>query len=262
MAKPGGSPAEVEAEQTQLFIGKLQIPSTGIRPNVESFKRDRVTQSNSHVPADTNHQGVTTDKDSPTDFHSKVVIRSSSDGFENIKILVFVSVLMTMANVACLSIFYSRSSSRNSMTLPNGDHMIKCSDRPSDPSCFEMQDFEGKTIYRSVGRERVLAMYKCDASAEETEHHKCIGEYVFTHNSTYVWFHRLYLDRLTDKYSLISGPHAKDGRQVYPRVRHMLSEPYNWIISYDAIPFDDFPESSLFVKGKVIVEERLPQAMG
>jgi hypothetical protein len=170
-------------------------------------------------------------------------------------ILIFACALMTMANIACLSVSFRGSEGIVGTPFPNGDHALKCQDRPSDDTCFEMHDFEGKTIYRSEGRKRVLELYKCDSVARETERFKCMGEYVFSHNSTLIWFHRLYLDKDTNTYSLVSGPEAQDSRQIYPRVRHMLDEPYNWVISYDAIPSNDFPQSSLYVRGSVVVAD-------
>ena len=177
--------------------------------------------------------------------------------------IIFVMVLMTMANIGCLCTFYRSADGFTSgqllgRPLPNGDHMVRCPDRPTDETCFQMLDYKGKTLYRSEGRRRVLALYECDPSATETERFKCVGEYAFSHNSTAIWFHRLYLDRVTEKYSLISGPESRDKRVAYPRVRHMLSPPYNWIVSYDPIPGDDFPQSSLYVRGRVVVDTRVP----
>lgn len=190
------------------------------------------------------------------------LFRPGSDELENSPsvvsvghLLIFACALMTMANIACLSVTFRGSRAIVGTPLPNGDHVLKCQDRPKDDTCFEMHDFEGKTVYRSEGHKRVLALYKCDPMARETERFKCMGEYVFSHNSTLIWFHRLYLDKDTNTHSLVSGPEAHDGRQRYPRVRHMLDEPYNWVISYDEIPANDFPQSSLYVRGSVVVAD-------
>ena len=169
---------------------------------------------------------------------------------------VFVCVLMTMANISCFSAYYHSTHARklDMLALPNGDHVSECQDKPRDKTCFEMHDFEGKTLYRSEGAKRVLALYKCNPRAHETEQYKCVGEYAFSHNSTLIWFHRLYWDKFSDTYSLVSGPDAPDSQLLYPRIRHMLDKPYNWVIGYEHIPSNDFPHSSLYVKGKVVVD--------
>lgn len=169
-------------------------------------------------------------------------------------------MLFTAANIGCLGAYYASSSScRDSpgTALPNGDHMVSCPDRPGDETCFQMLDFSGRTVYRSEGRKRVLGLHACDPLAAETERFRCTGEYAFSHNSTVTWFHRLYVDRFTGKFSLVSGPESRDKTVAYPRVRHMLSEPYNWIVSHDPIPSDDFPLSSIYIHGNVMVD--LPQ---
>ena len=175
-----------------------------------------------------------------------------------------ISMLFTMANIGCLCAYYNSSFCHESpgTALPNGDHVASCPDRPGDENCFQMLDFSGRTVYRSEGRKRVLALHTCDPSAAETERFKCTGEYAFSHNSTVTWFHRLYEDRSTGKFSLVSGPHSRDRTVTYPRVRHMLSEPYNWIVSHESIPSDDFPHSSIYVHGKVMVDPPQEPASG
>lgn len=237
-------------------------------PDISFSPRDVCTDSQSttdgsatHVPGSASNANR---KASEVYYDPTSLFGQASAEFEDSKpvvslghLLVFACALMTMANIACLSVAFRSSEGIVGTLLPNGDHVLKCPDRPFDDTCFQMHDFEGKTVYRSEGRKRVLALYKCDSTAQETERYKCMGEYAFSHNSTLIWFHRLYFDKETNSYSLISGPEARDKGKTYPRVRHMLQEPYNWVISYDAIPTNDFPQSSLYVRGSVVVADAI-----
>ena len=164
--------------------------------------------------------------------------------------MLFVTFLLCGLNIALLCIHRNRL---NQCLLGNGDHMTSCNDNPLDNTCFEVRDHNERLIYRSQRDNRLLGFYKCSDSAVETRRHKCIGEYAFSYNSTIIWYHRLYIDTEEKKYSLISGPEdiGMIGRNL--KYRHMLSYPYNYIISYDDIPPDMHPDVEVFVKGKVFV---------
>lgn len=255
MANPGRGDPVLSANK-KCFA----VPDVSFSPgDVGTDNKSPTDGSAPHVPAAAPNFG----REAGEVYHdSTSLFRPGSDELENSPsvvsvghLLIFACALMTMANIACLSVSFHGSGTIVGTPLPNGDHVLKCQDRPNDDACFEMHDYEGKTVYRSEGHKRVLSLYKCDSMAKETERFKCVGEYAFSHNSTLIWFHRLYLDKDTNTYSLISGPEAHDSRQRYPRVRHMLHEPYNWVISYDAIPANDFPQSSLYVRGSVVVTD-------
>lgn len=247
-----------QGKQVTMQHNNVSLNSSNIRSG-EPDDGDAVPQFDAHVLHATPQPIENTRPPTPSGIHSHAQIRQGNCEHERLStqlsyLVTAFSLLFVVANIGCLSAYY-RGSHSDDLVLPNGDHMSKCADRPQDLTCFEMHDLEGRTIYRSEGRKRVLALYKCGENAPETERHKCVGEYAFTHNTTLVWFHRLYFDKETNDYSLISGPVARDTRHIYPRVRHMLSEPYNWIISYDAVPANDFPQSSLYVSGTVVVED-------
>ena len=167
-----------------------------------------------------------------------------------VNMMLFVTFLLCGINIALL---FLHKNNDNKCFLGNGDHVTDCLDNPMDRTCFEVRDQNERIIYRSQRDNRLLGFYKCSKSAVETRRHKCIGEYAFSYNSTIMWYHRLYMDTETNKYSLISGPEDIGiiGRNL--KYRHMLSHPYNYIISYDDIPPDMHPEVEVFVKGNVFV---------
>ena len=180
-------------------------------------------------------------------------IKISNKSNMAINVILFVTFLLCGLNIALLSL-HKRFD--NKCVLGNGDHVTDCVDNPMDKTCFEVKDQNERIIYRSQRDNRLLGFYKCSKSAIETRIHKCIGEYAFSYNSTIIWYHRLYHDSEQNKYSLISGPEdiGTYGRNL--KYRHMLSHPYNYIISYDDIPPDMHPEVELFVKGKVFVASK------
>lgn len=183
---------------------------------------------------------------------------SKLNNFKNIEknntitnVMLFVTFLLCGINIILLGL---HTKNDKKCFLGNGDHVTDCVDNPMDKTCFEVKDQNDRIIYRSQKDNRLLGFYKCSNSAVETQLHKCIGEYAFSYNSTIIWYHRLYHDTEQNKYSLISGPEdiGVIGRKL--KYRHMLSYPYNYIISYDDIPPDTHPDVELYIKGRVLVD--------
>ncbi len=159
--------------------------------------------------------------------------------------------LLCIANIAALA--SHRRESDDHCQLGNGDYVGPCPDRLGDERCFVVMDVTGRIIYRSEGERRLLGFNECSKGAIETNSHKCIGEYAFSNNASVVWYHRLYLNETDKTYSLICGPNIGDHSYPVPRVRHLLSYPFNWIISYDPIPANTYPKQPLFIDGDVLV---------
>ena len=160
--------------------------------------------------------------------------------------------LLIMASIAIVAIPRSTQGTDN-LVLPNGDHIRRCKDFPSDMTCFEVCDVRGHVIYRNHGQNRTLEFFECSPDAPETKTNRCVGEYAFSHNSSALWNVRLYLDDAHMTYSIISGPAGAAHLDAVPRVRHILSPPYNWIIAFQPIPQNSYPGSLIFVDGEVHV---------
>lgn len=198
-------------------------------------------------------------------FHSSKQNNSSTWSHENLhtkkedRILAFVFVILVLllCNIGILcskAILFKEKEERN-FALVNGDRVRNCPEKEYDGNCFEVTDTQNHVIYRTDNDKRILNFFQCSDSAPQTEKDKCIGEYAFSHNSSIVWYHRLYFDQEHNKHSLIVGPESLDNGEVkFPKIRHMLQEPYNWIIGYENIPPDDFPLHQLYVRGKVMVD--------
>lgn len=166
--------------------------------------------------------------------------------------IAFSSILIVVVNIFLLSM--SMTPPEKHTKLPNGDKMIACNDKPGDPTCFDLIDYLERPIYRNDGEKRFLNMAPC--SQNSSNHINCIGEYLFSYNSSVNWFQRLYLDTKDGTYSLISGTASANGNLIRNplRLRQMLSPPYNVIIGYEDVPPNDHPETTLYVRGKVITD--------
>ena len=186
---------------------------------------------------------------SSEDFHSK--------RDEKIVAFIFILLLLLLCNIGilCSKALIFNETDKSNFALVNGDKVRKCPEKEYDGNCFEVTDTQNHVIYRSDNDKRILNYFRCSFSAPETANDKCMGEYIFSHNSTVVWYHRLYFDKITSKHSLIVGPENLNTEEYrFPKIRHMLQEPYNWIIGYEDIPPDEYPGHQLYVRGKVMVD--------
>lgn len=189
--------------------------------------------------------------------NSSQEFQSTSDrhvvGLTSHMIVVFCFLFLSAAIAILACPKYVHSEKR--ITLPNGDHICKCKDFPGDTSCFEVRDVADRMIYKSHRQNRTLGFFQCSPDAPETKRTRCVGEYAFSHDSTVLWNMRLYLDNTDGTYSIISGPQGAAHLDAVPRVRHMLSDPYNWIIAFEPIPRNSHPESGVYVDGEVHVQK-------
>lgn len=183
-------------------------------------------------------------------------IRDEDDIFVSQKMILYTCLVFLLCNFVILGMQKKTIHSKDGyFVLPNGDHARPCSDLPGDDRCVEMTDAYGRIIYKSDHHERKLAFSDCSATAPETKHMKCLGEFAFSYNQTVMWYHRLYHDTDENSFSIISGPEAVGYSQSVPRIRHMLEEPYNWIISYDPIPKNSHRTTKLYVDGEILVQQ-------
>ena len=115
---------------------------------------------------------------------------------ENILAFIFVILLLLLCNIGilCSKAMIFKETDKNNFALVNGDRVRKCPEKEYDGNCFEVTDIENHVIYRTDNDKRILNFFQCSFSAPQTEWHKCLGEYAFSHNSSIVWFHRLYYD--------------------------------------------------------------------
>ena len=191
--------------------------------------------------------------------HKHVVDRNQFSLSQGVPLLTFLMILILFCNIGLLcskAILFQDIEENKSIKqqLINGDVVRRCPDKSYDNTCFEVTDKDHHVIYRSDNDKRILNFYRCSPTAKETQRHKCLGEYAFSHNSTVIYYHRLYLDKHENKHSLVIGPENLHNRDIqFPKVRQMLQYPYNWVIGFDDIPPDDFPEYQLYVKGQVMV---------
>lgn len=150
-------------------------------------------------------------------------------------------------NIALLNL---GSPHRDSDHFGNGDRIVPCPEKRSDQSCFEVRDHLGELIYRNERDRKLLGFFRCSDEAYQTSRHRCMGEYSFSHNSSLIWYHRLYFDLERKKKSMISGMRDTDHVGKTLKYRHMLDPPYNYIISTDEIPADLHPDHQISFKGK------------
>lgn len=229
-----------------------------------------------HLPSVSDNDGQNSSKDhafsrafiqenrfSFTPPYKKNPFPSSSQGSlqakneDKILAFIFVILLLLLCNIGilCSKAIMFKEREEGNVALINGDRVRKCPEKEYDGNCFEVTDTQNHVIYRTDNDKRILNFFQCSYSAPETETDKCIGEYAFSHNSTIIWFHRLYFDKMNNQNSLIVGPENLDnGKERFPKIRHMLQEPYNWIIGYEDIPPNEFPGHQLYVRGKVMVD--------
>jgi len=185
-------------------------------------------------------------------FESQSPIREKNNNLLTVTLLV---VLLCNIGILCSkSILFQERDARN-YPLVNGDRVRQCPEKEYDGNCFEVTDTHNHVIYRSDNDKRVLNLFQCSPSAVETNNDKCLGEYALSHNSSIVWFHRLYFHQDTGTHSLIVGPeNLMETGQRFPKIRQMLQGQFNLIVGQDDIPPNDFPDHQLYVRGKVIVD--------
>ena len=185
-------------------------------------------------------------------FESQSTIHEKNN---NILAVTLVVVLLCNIGILCSkSILFQERDARN-YPLVNGDRVRQCPEKEYDGNCFEVTDTHDHVIYRSDNDKRVLNLFRCSPSAVETNNDKCLGEYALSHNSSIVWFHRLYFHQDTSTHSLIVGPeNLKETGQRFPKIRQMLQGQFNLIVGQDDIPPNDFPDHQLYVRGKVMVD--------
>lgn len=179
--------------------------------------------------------------------------------FKTSSMLIYLMLLILFCNIGMLFTNFTLSNdaySHATRELINGDIVRQCPDKLYDNNCFEVADRDSHVIYRIDNNQRVLNFYHCSPTAKETQRYKCLGEYTFSHNSSMIYFHRLYLDTKENKQSLIVGPELVGNSHIQlPKVRQMLHPPFNWIVSFDDIPSDDFPDHQLYIKGQVMIAD-------
>lgn len=224
-------------------------------PTTSDHERQNVSTEPSFTLPTNSTKKLFSPKGYPFKTWSKESLHSKTE--EKIIAFVFILLLLLLCNIGILcskALIFNETDKSNS-ALVNGDKVRKCPEKEHDGNCFEVTDTQNHVIYRSDNDKRILNFFRCSFSAPETEKDKCIGEYTFSHNSTLVWYHRLYFDQINNKHSLIVGPENVENEEYrFPKIRHMLQEPYNWIIGYEDIPPDEYPRHQLYVRGKVMVD--------
>ena len=168
------------------------------------------------------------------------------------RLIVLFCVLITSANIAVLSI--KAKSHVKQSNLFGVDHVQSCAEKPGDKMCYEVRDMTDRLIYRLDGNKRLMGFSACGPQTPNTETVRCIGELEFAYNSSPMWSYRLYEDIESKSYSIVAGPSQMDMSDDVYKVRHILSPPFNWIISKEAIPRNQHPEYGLFIKGKVLFD--------
>jgi hypothetical protein len=169
------------------------------------------------------------------------------------KVILLFCFLVSVANIAIMS--NMNMGREHQFELKGGDHVQACPDHPEDQTCFEVRDSGKRLIYKMRGGKRIIGFSQCSSDTPETPSLKCVGELAFSHKASSVWNYRLYRDVDTKKYSIVAGPHGVDLTDDVFRVRHMLQAPYNWIISKEAIPQDDYPRYGLYIKGDFLFDD-------
>lgn len=249
-------------EQSSLLSDNLaqqaiKVPSNAFQQPPTSHNNERQTVSpESPLSISTNPSKRST---LPNSYPFKTWSQDNLHTKKDDKILAFICILLLLLlcniGILCSKALIFKETDKRNFALVNGDRVRKCPEKEYDGNCFEVTDTQNHVIYRTDNDKRILNFFRCSFSAPETETDKCMGEYIFSHNSTIVWYHRLYLDKINNKHSLIVGPENTEEYEIrFPKIRHMLQEPYNWIIGYEDIPPDDFPGHQLYVRGKVMVD--------
>lgn len=244
---------EMAQKTGKVLCEAIQHPSSSLHDDKEKSRQDHALSFPSGDHGET------------FQYHTTDALSSGRQGCDAEKNLgktipaltsVIVLVLLCNIGILCSKVLIFRERDNHKFALVNGDRVRQCPEKEYDGNCFEVTDTQNHVIYRNDNERRILNFFRCSSSAPETEHDKCLGEYAFSHNSSIVWYHRLYYDEKNNKHSLIVGPEniQKDGKTTLPKIRHMLQSPFNWIISHEDIPADEFPSHQLYVRGKVLVD--------
>lgn len=246
-----------QEEKSNTLLDDKQSSSLSVTSTQDITSDDTYSRSkNKWRHSYRHHSSIQNDK-APNNWHpsSKDICTglSFSDRYAlNSTTLVVLSicVILTIANIAVLGNMHRATESN--IDLKGGDHITPCLDQESPDTCYEVRDLDKKLVYQFRDGKRYIGFSECSHDAPETKIEKCIGELTFSYKASSVWSYRLYEDTSTNKYSIVAGPHGADLTDDVFRVKHMLQSPWNWIISKDAIPKDDYPEYGLYVKGKII----------
>ena len=169
------------------------------------------------------------------------------------KIVLLFCFLISVANIAMMGNMHQIR--ENHSELRGGDYVQACPEYPKDETCFEVRDSGKRLVYRMGQGKRTIGFSTCSDDAPETPSLKCVGELAFSQQGSSIWNYRLYRDVDSNKYSIVAGPHDVDLTDDVFRVRHMLHTPYNWVISKDAIPQDDYPKYGLYIKGQFLFDD-------
>lgn len=172
-------------------------------------------------------------------------------------VLTFCCFLILISNFPLLALQKSKqkSADRVHYVMPNGDTVKRCDTKPLDDRCVEVTDTYGRVIYKSDREKRTLGFSQCSKTAAETMDTKCVGEYAFAFDGNIYWYHRLYYNRTESEYSIVAGPEEAGIAEPVARVRHILREPFNWIISYEPLPRNVHKNTKIYIDGEVTVRE-------
>ncbi len=159
-----------------------------------------------------------------------------------------------LVTVTCISVLVShKQGCTSNVKLSGGDYVVECT-TPSN-LCYEIRDSEQHTVYKVNGTERSMGFSPCSEDAPETKSLKCVGQLAFRFDGTPLWNYRVYKDIDNNKFSLVEGPHQADLTDDVFRVRYMLQDPYNVIVSKEGIPQNDAPQYGLLIKGNFLATQ-------
>lgn len=231
-----------------------KVPCQALHISPSAFDHDG--HSTHQEDANSFHPGDTR-KRFPSQKKGEFIFENQSTVCEKNNVLAVTLVIVLLCNIGILcskSILFQERDARN-YPLVNGDRVRQCPEKEYDGNCFEVTDTHNHVIYRSDNDKRILNLFQCSPSAGETNNDKCLGEYALSHNSSIVWYHRLYFHKDTDTHSLIVGPeNILETSQRFPKIRQMLQGQFNLIIGQEDIPPNDYPDHQLYVRGKVMVD--------
>ena len=227
-----------------LPMDSIRLHSPGAQP---------LTKEKQHLPDGTRDTSIGFSPHSANESHKQFKDhRKSAPSVFHFAALVCCCLLAPLCYNTVL-LYMNKQCGRVSV-LPNGDMVVACQD--SDPSCFDVVDRSGRTVYRSNGRFRSMNLSPCSADAPRSLDEICLGEILFSHNATLLWYQRLYRNIRDQSLSLVSGARTENGDvRGDIKVRHMLSEPYNWVLGYDALPPNTHPQYDIYVQGTVRADQ-------